>query len=129
MKSVADFDQRLLTVKGWGVTLSLPALGLGFRYRVYGFFLIAAAGSLAFWVIEHAAMRHQMRPTDVCERFSAGGPATCATGVGDRARCEISSQCRNLVSLKKCIPLGVDCAVHHPCLSCKTTFSNTPKPS
>lgn len=61
VKSVADFDQRLLTVKGWGVTLSLAALGLGFQYRAYGFFLIAAASSLAFWVIEHAGKRHQMR--------------------------------------------------------------------
>lgn len=61
VKSVADFDQRLLTVKGWGVTLSLAALGLGFQYRAYGFFLIAAASSLAFWIIEHAAKRHQMR--------------------------------------------------------------------
>lgn len=61
VKSVADFDQRLLTVKGWGVTLSLAALGLGFQYRAYGYFLIAAASSLAFWVIEHAAKRHQMR--------------------------------------------------------------------
>ncbi|MCV2362692.1 hypothetical protein LNV23_04415 [Paucibacter sp. DJ1R-11] len=61
VKAVADFDQRLLTVKGWGVTLSLAALGLGFQYRAYGFFLIAAASSLAFWVIEHAGKRHQMR--------------------------------------------------------------------
>jgi hypothetical protein len=61
VKSVADYDQRLLTVKGWGVTLSLAALGLGFQYRAYGFFLIAAASSLAFWVIEHAGKRHQMR--------------------------------------------------------------------
>lgn len=61
VKSIADFDQRLLTVKGWGVTLSLAALGLGFQYRAYGFFLIAAASSLAFWVIEHAGKRHQMR--------------------------------------------------------------------
>lgn len=61
VKSVADFDQRLLTVKGWGVTLSLAALGLGFQYRAYGFFLIAAASSLAFWIIEHAGKRHQMR--------------------------------------------------------------------
>ena len=61
VKSVADFDQRLLTVKGWGVTLSLAALGLGFQYRAYGYFLIAAASSLAFWIIEHAGKRHQMR--------------------------------------------------------------------
>lgn len=28
---VNGFDQRLLTVKGWGVTLSLASLGLGFQ--------------------------------------------------------------------------------------------------
>jgi hypothetical protein len=32
VKSVSDFDQRLLTVKSWGVTLSLAALGFGFQY-------------------------------------------------------------------------------------------------
>jgi hypothetical protein len=58
---VSDFDQRLLTVKGWGVTLSLFALGLGFQYKAYGFFLVAAASSSAFWAIETAGKRHQMR--------------------------------------------------------------------
>jgi hypothetical protein len=61
MKTLTDSDQRLLTVKGWGVTLSLVALGLGFQYRAYGFFVIAAISSLAFWIIEHAGRRHQMR--------------------------------------------------------------------
>ena len=36
VKSVANFDQRLLTVKSWGVTLSLVALGLGFQYQMSG---------------------------------------------------------------------------------------------
>ncbi|WP_157263773.1 hypothetical protein [Azohydromonas aeria] len=61
VKTIADSDQRLLTVKSWGVTLSLVALGLGFQYRAYGFFIIAAISSLAFWVVEHASRRHQMR--------------------------------------------------------------------
>lgn len=61
VKAVNDNDQRLFTVKGWGVTLSLVALGLGFQYRAYGFFLIAAASSFAFWIIEGAVKRHQMR--------------------------------------------------------------------
>lgn len=60
-KAIADFDQRLLTIKSWGVTLSLVSLGLGFQYRAYGFFLIAAASSIAFWIIEAAGKRHQMR--------------------------------------------------------------------
>jgi hypothetical protein len=61
LKAVAEFDQRLLTVKGWGVTLSLAALGFGFQYRAYGLFLVAAVSGVAFWIIEHAAKRHQMR--------------------------------------------------------------------
>lgn len=60
-KAIADFDQRLLTVKSWGVTLSLVALGLGFQYRAYGFFLIAFISSLSFWIIEAVGKRHQMR--------------------------------------------------------------------
>jgi hypothetical protein len=61
VKSVSDFDQQLLTVKGWGVTLSLAGLALGFQYRSYGMFLVAAASSLAFWSLEGAMKRHQMR--------------------------------------------------------------------
>jgi hypothetical protein len=61
VKSVSEFDQRLLTVKSWGVTLSLAALGFGFQYRSYGMFLVAAASSLAFWSLEGTLKRHQMR--------------------------------------------------------------------
>jgi hypothetical protein len=61
VNAVEDFDRRLLTIKGWGVSLSLVALGLGFQYRAFGFFLIAAASSLAFWAIEAVTKRHQIR--------------------------------------------------------------------
>jgi len=61
VKAVDDLDQRLITIKGWGVTLSLVALGLGFQYNAYGFFLVAAASSVAFWIIEGTVKRHQMR--------------------------------------------------------------------
>ena len=61
VKIVSEFDQRLLTIKGWGVTLSLVALGLGFQYQSYGMFLVAAASSFAFWGLEGAMKRHQMR--------------------------------------------------------------------
>src|SRR5947209_14566078 len=57
---VKDFDQRLLTIKGWGVTLSLAALGFGFQYQHYGFFLVAALSGFAFWAIESLTKRHQM---------------------------------------------------------------------
>jgi hypothetical protein len=58
---VSEFDKNLLTVKGWGVTLGLAALAWGFQNRHYGLFLIAAISGLAFWMIEAAMKRHQMR--------------------------------------------------------------------
>ncbi|HVP29281.1 MAG TPA: hypothetical protein VMW35_08970 [Myxococcota bacterium] len=58
---VGQFDQRLLTVKSWGVTLSLAAIGLGFQFKTPGYFLLAAASAGAFWLIEGAMKSHQMR--------------------------------------------------------------------
>jgi hypothetical protein len=58
---VAAFDQRLLTVKSWGVTFALATLALGFQQDHYGLFLVAAAGALAFWLIEASVKLHQMR--------------------------------------------------------------------
>ena len=52
LKIVGDFDGRLLTVKGWGVTLSLAALSLGFQQSHYGLFLVASLSGLGFWLIE-----------------------------------------------------------------------------
>src|ERR1035437_642470 len=61
LKIVGEFDGRLMTVKGWGVTLSLAALGLGFQYGRYGLFLVASLSGLGFWLIEGVMKRHQMR--------------------------------------------------------------------
>ena len=58
---VAGFDQRLLTVKSWGVTFALATLALGFQQDHYGLFLVAAAGALSFWLIEGSIKLHQMR--------------------------------------------------------------------
>ena len=58
---VKDFDKNLLTVKGWGVTLSLAGLGIGFQYQHSGLFIVAAISSLSFWAIEGVIKRHQMR--------------------------------------------------------------------
>ncbi len=58
---VRDFDQRLLTIKGWGVTLSLASLGLGLQTQHWGFFLVAIASALAFWAIESFTKKHQMQ--------------------------------------------------------------------
>jgi hypothetical protein len=58
---VAEFDRRMLTVKGWGVTLSLAALAWGFEKEHYGLFLVASLSALGFWIIEGVLKRHQMR--------------------------------------------------------------------
>ena len=58
---VSEFDKRLLTIKGWGVTLSLAALAWGFQYSHYGLFLVASISGLGFWIIEGVMKRHQMR--------------------------------------------------------------------
>jgi hypothetical protein len=58
---VVGYDQRLLTVKGWGVTLSLASLGFGFQQGHYGLFLVAAASGLGFWFIEAVTKSHQIR--------------------------------------------------------------------
>jgi len=58
---VVGFDQRLLTVKSWGVTFALATLGLGFQQDHYGLFLVAAASAIAFWLIEFSIKTHQTR--------------------------------------------------------------------
>jgi hypothetical protein len=61
LKLVGEFDTRIMTVKGWGVTLSLGALAWGFQQRHYGLFLVASLSGLGFWIIEGTLKRHQMR--------------------------------------------------------------------
>ena len=61
LRIVDEFDKRLMTVKGWGVTLSLAALAWGFQHAHYGLFLLAALRGFGFWLIEGAMKRHQMR--------------------------------------------------------------------
>src|SRR5687767_9630053 len=60
-RTVNDFDKTLLTVKGWGVTLSLTALAWGFQQSHYGLFLVSSLSGLGFWLIEGTMKRHQMR--------------------------------------------------------------------
>src|SRR5215208_4606561 len=59
--TVTVFDQRLRTIKGWGVTLSLASLGFGFQQDHYGVFLVAAASGLAFWLVEATTKLRQIR--------------------------------------------------------------------
>jgi hypothetical protein len=58
---VNKFDDRLITVKGWSVTLSLAALGSGFQFQHYGLFLVACLSGIGFWMIDAVMKRHQMR--------------------------------------------------------------------
>jgi hypothetical protein len=58
---VSGFDQRLMTVKGWSVTLSLAGLGLGFQQGHYALFALAARTGLAFWYVDTLTKRHQMK--------------------------------------------------------------------
>lgn len=58
---VGAFDQRLLTIKGWGVTVSLAMLGVAFQQRHYGLFFVAAISGIAFWIVEAITKVHQMR--------------------------------------------------------------------
>lgn len=61
VRTVSEFDGRLLTVKSWSVTLSLAGIGLGFQQQHYALFALAAATGAAFWLIEAMTKRHQVR--------------------------------------------------------------------
>ncbi len=37
---INKYDDRFITIKSWGVTLSMAALGTGFQFGHYGLFLI-----------------------------------------------------------------------------------------
>ncbi len=58
---ITGFDQRIMIVKGWSVTLSLAALGLGFQQGHYALFALASATALAFWFVDTLLKWHQMR--------------------------------------------------------------------
>ena len=50
-KFYEDFDQRLLTIKGWSAAIAIAAIGVGF-YQSHYLWLFAAGASLAFWLLE-----------------------------------------------------------------------------
>jgi hypothetical protein len=58
---VSAFDQRLMTIKGWSVTISLAALGFGFSRGHYALFGVAAIPGAVFWIIDVLTKRHQLR--------------------------------------------------------------------
>jgi len=53
---ISNYDGWILVVKGWSVTLSLAALGLGFQQRHYALFAIAAVTGAAFWYLDGNAV-------------------------------------------------------------------------
>jgi hypothetical protein len=59
--TVSGYDGRLMIVKGWSVTLSLAALGLGFQQQHYALFALGAATALAFWFLDAMMKGHQVR--------------------------------------------------------------------
>lgn len=58
---VSAFDQRLMTIKGWSVTISLAALGFGFSRSHYALFGVAAVTGVVFYIIDILTKRHQFR--------------------------------------------------------------------
>jgi hypothetical protein len=80
-----------MTVKGWGVTMSLLALAWGFQHQHYGLFLVAALSGLAFWLLEGVVKQHQMRfymaSTWSARGSSAGRLLTDGVGVATTRVC------------------------------------------
>jgi hypothetical protein len=58
---VSSYDGWLLIVKGWSVTLSLAALGLGFQQRHFALFALAAVTGAAFWLLDGLMKGYQYR--------------------------------------------------------------------
>jgi hypothetical protein len=50
-KAYEDLDVRLMTIKGWGATVAITAIGLGFYQNPY-LWLFAAGASIVFWYLE-----------------------------------------------------------------------------
>jgi hypothetical protein len=58
---ISEYDGRFMVIKGWSVTLSLAALGLGFQQRHYALFALAGATALAFWFMDVLMKGFQLR--------------------------------------------------------------------
>jgi hypothetical protein len=58
---VSEYDGRLMVIKGWSVTLSFAALGLGFQQQHFALFALAAATALAFWFMDVLMKGFQLR--------------------------------------------------------------------
>jgi hypothetical protein len=58
---VSNYDGWLLIVKGWSVTLSLAALGLGFQQKHFALFALSAVTGAAFWFLDGLMKGYQYR--------------------------------------------------------------------
>jgi hypothetical protein len=58
---VSNYDGWLLIVKGWSVTLSLAALGLGFQQKHFALFALGAVTGVAFWFLDGLMKGYQYR--------------------------------------------------------------------
>jgi hypothetical protein len=58
---ITSYDGWLLIVKGWSVTLSLAALGLGFQQRHFALFALGAATAVGFWYLDGLMKGYQYR--------------------------------------------------------------------
>ena len=58
---VSGYDGWLMIVKGWSVTLSLAALGLGFQQQHFALFALAALTGAAFWFLDGLMKGYQYR--------------------------------------------------------------------
>lgn len=83
VRTVAEFDGRLLTVKSWSVTLSLAGIGLGFQQEHYALFALAAATGAAFWLIEAMTKQHQVRYYPRMRQIEAWSAAWSDLRLGD----------------------------------------------
>ena len=59
-KTVEDFDQRALGIKGWSVTVSMAGLVAAFTEKEPLILLLAAASAIMFWIIEAYWKRFQL---------------------------------------------------------------------
>ena len=46
------FDNKVQTIKGWSVTISIAAITVGFSYKNEYIWLLATLTSLVFWILE-----------------------------------------------------------------------------
>jgi hypothetical protein len=81
--AVEGADGRLMVVKGWSVTLSLAALGLGFQQQHYALFGLAAATAAAFWFLDGLMKGHQVRHYGRMRDIEVAAYALNAVTLGD----------------------------------------------